>query len=126
MAAKGNAIRKAALDPASPEPRDASASQKAVQLDQLIHERVRLGIISALATEKSLTFSELKAALELTDGNLSIHARKLEDGGYIECHKQFEGRKPQTEYKLTAAGKKALEKYLNHMEALIGAMKPRG
>ncbi len=107
------------------ERKDVAPLQKAVQLDQIIHERVRLGIVSALATEKSLTFGELKTALGLTDGNLSVHARKLEESGYIECHKQFEGRKPQTDYRLTATGRKALEKYLNHMEALIGAMKPR-
>jgi DNA-binding MarR family transcriptional regulator len=98
----------------------------AVQLDQLIHERVRLGIVSALATEKSLTFGDLKEALEITDGNLSVHARKLEEAGYIETHKYFEGRRPQTEFKLTAAGRKALEKYVNHMAALVDAMRNKG
>jgi DNA-binding MarR family transcriptional regulator len=100
-----------------------AAPQKAVRLDQLIHERVRLGIVSALAAAPALTFGELKNILELTDGNLSIHARKLEDAGYIECRKYFEGRRPQTEFKLTAEGRKAFEKYVNHMEALIHAMK---
>jgi DNA-binding transcriptional ArsR family regulator len=99
--------------------------QRAVNLDQLIHERVRLGIVSALAATKKLTFGELKEILNLTDGNLSIHARKLEDAGYIECRKYFEGRRPQTEYSLSPTGKKAFEKYVNHMEALIQAMKPK-
>jgi DNA-binding transcriptional ArsR family regulator len=99
--------------------------QRAVHLDQLIHERVRLGIVSALAATKKLTFGELKEILNLTDGNLSIHARKLEDAGYIECRKYFEGRRPQTEYSLSPTGKKAFEKYVNHMEALIQAMKPK-
>jgi DNA-binding transcriptional ArsR family regulator len=99
--------------------------QKAVNLDQLIHERVRLGIVSALAATKKLSFGELKEILNLTDGNLSIHARKLEEAGYISCHKFFLGRRPQTEYELTATGKKAFEKYVNHMEALIQAMKPK-
>ena len=99
--------------------------QRAVHLDQLIHERGRLGIVSALAATKKLTFGELKEILNLTDGNLSIHARKLEDAGYIECRKFFEGRRPQTEYSLSPTGKKAFEKYVNHMEALIQAMKPK-
>jgi DNA-binding transcriptional ArsR family regulator len=99
--------------------------QKAVQLDQLIHERVRLGIVSALVASGKLTFGELKEILGLTDGNLSIHARKLEEGGYIECRKFFLGRRPQSEYTLTAVGRRAFEKYINHMEALVGAMKPK-
>jgi DNA-binding MarR family transcriptional regulator len=94
-------------------------------LDRLIHERMRLGIVSALAANRSLTFGELKDLLNTTDGNLSVHARKLEDAGYIACDKSFEGRMPKTEYRLTAAGRKALEKYLNHMEALIGAMREK-
>ena len=92
-------------------------------LDRLIHERIRLGIISALAANSSLSFNDLKRLLKTTDGNLSVHARKLEDAGYIGCTKSFEGRMPKTEYALTAAGRKALEKYLNHMEALIHAMR---
>jgi DNA-binding MarR family transcriptional regulator len=93
----------------------------AVSLDRLIHERTRLGIISALAVNDSLTFNELKRLLRATDGNVSVHARKLEDAGYIACTKSFAGRVPKTEYKLTAAGRRALEKYLGHMEALIRA-----
>jgi DNA-binding MarR family transcriptional regulator len=90
-------------------------------LDRLIHERIRLGIVSALAVNRSLTFSELKALLKTTDGNLSVHARKLEEADYIVCSKSFDGRLPKTEYRLVAAGRKALERYLNHMEALIRA-----
>jgi DNA-binding HxlR family transcriptional regulator len=93
------------------------------QMDRLIHERLRLGIVSALAANASLTFNDLKRLLETTDGNLSVHARKLEEAGYVACAKSFEGRMPKTEYSLTAAGRKALEKYLNHMEALIHAMR---
>jgi DNA-binding MarR family transcriptional regulator len=92
-------------------------------LDKLIHERLRLGIISALAANDSLSFNELKKLLQTTDGNISVHARKLEDAGYIQCTKTFKDRMPLTEYKITAAGKKALEKYIGHMEALIKAMK---
>lgn len=88
-------------------------------LDRLIHERLRLGIVSALAVNEKLTFNELKDLLQTTDGNLSVHARKLEEAEYIACAKYFEGRMPKTEYRLTAAGRKALERYLNHMEALI-------
>ena len=94
------------------------------QVDRLIHERLRLGIVSALAANATLTFNDLKRLLETTDGNLSVHARKLEEAGYVACSKSFEGRMPKTEYTLTATGRKALEKYLNHMEALIGAMRP--
>jgi DNA-binding HxlR family transcriptional regulator len=93
-------------------------------LDRLIHERIRLGIVSALAANSSLTFNDLKRLLKTTDGNLSVHARKLEDAKYIACAKSFEGRMPKTEYSLTPAGRKALNKYLDHMEALIGAMRP--
>lgn len=94
-------------------------------LDRLIHERIRLGIVSALAVDRSLTFNELKALLKTTDGNLSVHARKLEEADYIVCTKSFDGRLPKTEYRLTAAGRKALERYLNHMEALIRATRER-
>jgi DNA-binding HxlR family transcriptional regulator len=90
--------------------------------DRLIHERIRLGIVSALAANQSLTFNDLKRLLKTTDGNLSVHARKLEEAKYIACTKSFEGRMPKTEYSLTAAGRKAFEKYLDHMEALIQAM----
>jgi DNA-binding HxlR family transcriptional regulator len=90
-------------------------------LDRLIHERVRLGIVSALAVNRSLTFNELKAMLKTTDGNLSVHARKLEEADYVVCTKSFDGRLPKTEYRLTSSGRRALERYLNHMEALIRA-----
>jgi DNA-binding HxlR family transcriptional regulator len=92
-------------------------------LDRLIHEKVRLGIVSALAANESLSFNDLKKLLNTTDGNLSVHARRLEDAKYVTCTKTFEGRMPKTEYRLTAAGRKALEKYLDHMEALIKAMR---
>jgi DNA-binding HxlR family transcriptional regulator len=94
-------------------------------LDRLIHERIRLGIVSALAVNRSLTFNELKALLKTTDGNLSVHARKLEEADYIVCTKSFHGRLPKTEYRLAAAGRRALEKYLDHMEALIRATRER-
>ena len=94
-------------------------------LDRVIHERMRLGIVSALAVNESLTFNELKKLLQTTDGNLSVHARRLEEAEYVECTKTFEGRMPKTEYRLTAAGRKAFERYLNHMEALIQAMRER-
>jgi DNA-binding MarR family transcriptional regulator len=97
------------------------AQAAASNLDRLIHERTRLAIVSALAVNASLAFSELKELLRVTDGNLSVHARKLEDAGYIGCTKSFAGRMPKTEYRLTPAGRKALEKYLDHMEALIRA-----
>ena len=97
----------------------------ASDLDRLIHERMRLGIVSALAVNESLTFSDLKKLLKTTDGNVSVHARKLEDAEYIACIKSFEGRVPKTEYRLTAAGRRALERYLNHMEALIHATRER-
>jgi DNA-binding MarR family transcriptional regulator len=94
-------------------------------LDQLIHERMRLGIVSALAVNESLTFNDLKKLLKTTDGNISVHARKLEDAQYIACAKSFEGRVPKTEYRLTTAGRRALERYLDHMEALIRATRER-
>ena len=99
------------------------APHSAHEIDRLIHERLRLGIISALAANQSLTFNELKQTVKTTDGNLSVHARKLEDAGYVSCSKSFEGRTPKTEYSLTAAGRRALERYLDHMEALIGRMR---
>jgi len=97
------------------EPRDAQ------QLDRLIHDRVRLGILSALAAAEVLSFGDLKSALELSDGNLSVHARKLEDAGYVVCEKSFAGRTPRTEFRLAPAGRRAFEKYLDHMDALIAA-----
>jgi len=101
----------------------ASVQKDLPQLDRLIHERLRLGIVSALAASNTMTFSELKKLLDTTDGNLSIHARKLEDAGYVECTKSFDGRVPKTEYRITAPGRKALERYLNHMEALVKALR---
>jgi DNA-binding MarR family transcriptional regulator len=92
-------------------------------LDRLIHERVRLGIISALAVNDALAFNDLKDLLGVTDGNLSVHARKLEDAGYLECTKGYDGRVPRTEYRITPAGRAALEAYLGHMEALIRAVR---
>ena len=97
------------------------AQSRAADLDRLIHEPIRLGIVSALAVNAAMTFNDLKGLLKTTDGNLSVHARKLEEGQYIACEKYFEGRVPRTEYRLTAAGRRALETYLDHMEALIRA-----
>ena len=101
----------------------AKEKSAAPNLDRLIHERLRLGIISALAANESLTFSDLKNLMNTTDGNLSVHARKLEEAGYISCTKFFEGRLPKTEYKLTAAGRSALQNYVSHMESLIKQMR---
>jgi DNA-binding HxlR family transcriptional regulator len=106
-------------------PRGAAREAVATDLDRLIHERIRLGIVSALAVNRSLTFNELKALLKTTDGNLSVHARKLEEADYIACAKSFDGRLPKTEYRLAPAGRRALERYLNHMEALIRATRER-
>lgn len=121
MAGKSGAFRAERVD----RPKRATPASRPVEtasnLDRLIHERTRLGIVSALAVNPSLTFNELKQFLGVTDGNLSVHARKLEDGGYISCTKSFAGRLPKTEFRLTAAGRRALEKYLDHMEALIRA-----
>ncbi|HWG57436.1 MAG TPA: transcriptional regulator [Candidatus Acidoferrales bacterium] len=97
------------------------AETAAVSLDRLVHERTRLAIVSALAVNTKLSFADLKQLLRATDGNLSVHARKLEDAGYLTCTKSFKGRLPKSEYRLTAAGRRALEKYLDHMEALIRA-----
>ena len=104
----------------------ARAATKVVQtsipdFDRLIHEKTRLAIVSALAVNSTLTFNELKAILKTTDGNVSVHTRKLEEANYLACRKSFAGRMPRTEYSLTAAGRRALERYLNHMEALIRA-----
>ena len=101
------------------------AERKALKLDAVIHERVRLGILCALAANETLPFTDLKALLETTAGNLSVHARKLEDAGYVSCKKSFRDRTPHTEYHITAAGRKALEAYLGHMEALIQATRRR-
>lgn len=123
-------VRKHSTDPPAkpgraPKPALVSVREDLPQLDRLIHEKLRLGIISALAATPSLTFRELKDLLETTDGNLSVHARKLEDAGYVDCEKSFQDRVPKTEYRLTAQGRAALELYLNHMEALVRAMRGR-
>ena len=121
-----------APNPPEAKPRPAKAARTAEQgtveialpnLDRIIHERLRLGIVSALAVNDSLTFNELKKLLRTTDGNLSVHARRLEEAGYVECTKSFEGRMPRTEYRLTPIGRKTFERYLDHMEALIQAMR---
>src|SRR3982751_673235 len=100
-----------------------AAERVSGELDKVIHERMRLGIISALAANDKLSFTELKKLLNTTDGNISVHARKLEEAGYLTCEKSFKGRTPLTEYKITRDGKAALEQYLDHMESLIKAMK---
>lgn len=120
--AKQSAAKQTRRQAAPREMRSARATA-APSLDRLIHERLRLGIVSALAANESLTFNDLKSLVDSTDGNLSVHARKLEDAGYITCTKSFEGRVPRTEYKLTTAGRRALENYLNHMETLIRKMR---
>ena len=113
----GRASKKKRLRSMGGNPSDRTAAD----LDRLVHERIRLGLMSALAVNRTLSFSDLKDLLQTTDGNLSVHARKLEDAGYIACTKSFEGRFPKTEYQLTAKGRRALERYLDHMEALIQA-----
>jgi len=107
------------------EPVPGDAERSALALDRVIHERTRLGIVSALAVNSALSFSELKALLRTTDGNLSVHARKLETAEYVTCTKSFEGRVPRTQFRLTPAGRRALERYLNHMEALIRVTRAR-
>jgi len=104
-------------------PRAEARNRTALDLDRVIHERLRLGIISALAANDRLTFNDLKRLLQTTDGNLSVHARKLEDAQYISCEKSFDGRVPRTEYRLTASGRRALEKYIAHMESIIRAVR---
>lgn len=102
-----------------------TAAAAAAELDRVIHERVRLGILSALAVTETLAFNDLKQMLETTDGNLSVHARKLEEAGYVQCEKSFAGRIPHTEFRITPAGRRALQRYLDHMEALIHAVRDR-
>lgn len=122
MAGKSSAARK----PSGAAPRavpQKTAATGAAALDRIIHERLRLAIVSALAVNPILTFAELKRLLSTTDGNLSVHSRKLEEAGYIAVEKKFEGRVPRTEYRVTPAGRTALERYLTHMEALIRAMR---
>ena len=111
----------ARMQPAGPQAVIAGSGTS--KLDRIIHERLRLGIVSALSVNDTLTFRELKKILGTTDGNLSVHARRLEEAGYIDCEKKFEGRLPRTEYRLTAKGRTALDNYLTHMEALIRAMR---
>ena len=123
MAAKPNTIRKERRGPEMAAGMSAPAG--AQKLDRLVHERLRLGILSALSVNDALAFNELKKLLETTDGNLSVHARKLEEAGYISCSKSFEGRMPKTEYRITQSGRRALERYLDHMESLIQAMRER-
>jgi DNA-binding HxlR family transcriptional regulator len=124
--------RAAAREPAAREPaaresaaRESAADRGPLELDRLIHERLRLGIVSALAVNESLTFNDLKRLMKTTDGNLSVHARRLEEAEYIACTKSFEGRLPKTEYRITEAGRRALERYLDHMEAIIRATRDR-
>ena len=117
-AARADAERRAAVK--------VKAQLAPAELDRLIHERVRLAIVSALAARERLTFNELKSLLKTSDGNLSVHARKLEDAEYITCDKSFQSRVPKTEYRLTALGRRALERYLDHMEALIRATRAGG
>jgi len=105
----------------SPQPLAEPVPRTALDLDRLIHERMRLGIVSALAVNDHLSFNDLKKLLQTTDGNLSVHARKLEDGGYVTCEKYFEGRMPKTDFRLTESGREALQRYLDHMEAIIHA-----
>lgn len=126
MAKSSTARQERAQREEGPSPVRSAVSQPvSVPLDRLIHERIRLGIVSALAVNRELTFNELKALLKTTDGNLSVHARKLEEADYILCTKSFDGRLPKTEYRLAPAGRKALERYLDHMEALIRATRER-
>jgi DNA-binding transcriptional ArsR family regulator len=129
MVAKSNLARKG---PHGSKPSDRlrgikgdGARQGPLELDRLIHERMRLAIVSALAVNESLSFNELKRLLDTTDGNLSVHARRLEEASYIICTKSFEGRMPRTQYRLSAVGRLALERYLNHMEALIHSTRDR-
>jgi DNA-binding HxlR family transcriptional regulator len=122
-ALKHSSQKKRAASAALADVRAGRAKHLAPGLDRLIHERMRLGIISALAANDSMTFNDLKNLMNTTDGNLSVHARKLEDGGYVACTKSFEGRLPKTEYKLTVAGRRALESYLSHMETIIQQMR---
>ena len=121
--AKSSAARKPATRSAGVNKAPISTQQSAIALDRIIHERLRLGIVSALAANDRLTFNDLKRLLQTTDGNLSVHARKLEDAQYISCDKSFDGRVPRTEYRLTAAGRRALEKYVAHMESIIKAVR---
>ncbi|CAN5201991.1 hypothetical protein BH20ACI1_BH20ACI1_16420 [soil metagenome] len=127
MASKNSALKQTSSENEITKPQalkiEKAAETVSNDLDKIIHERMRLGIISALAANETLSFTDLKNLLNTTDGNVSVHARKLEDAGYLECLKSFNGRVPLTEYKITNDGREALNRYLNHMEALINAMK---
>jgi DNA-binding MarR family transcriptional regulator len=125
MAAKSNTARQERERKSAPGPTITPAVAGAPKLDRLIHERLRLGILSALSVNQTLTFNDLKKLLDTTDGNLSVHARKLEEAAYVACTKSFAGRVPRTEFRLTASGRRALERYLDHMEALIQAMRDK-
>ena len=125
LAPKTARTRDAAPGPAPLKGERGGAAHAPLELDRLIHERMRLAIVSALAVNESLSFNELKHLLETTDGNLSVHARKLEEAGYVVCTKTFEGRVPRTDYRLSDAGRRALERYLSHMEGLIRATRER-
>jgi DNA-binding MarR family transcriptional regulator len=125
MAAKSNTATRERERKSTPGPAITPAVAGAPKLDRLIHERLRLGILSALSVNQALTFNDLKKLLDTTDGNLSVHARKLEEAAYVACTKSFAGRVPRTEYRLTASGRRALERYLDHMEALIQAMRDK-
>lgn len=124
MAAKSGAIR-STRDEKARRVVSSGVESDAANLDRIVHERTRLAIVSALAVNTSLTFNELKELLSVSDGNLSVHARKLEDAGYLFCEKSFSGRLPKTEFRLTSSGRKALERYLDHMEALIRATREK-
>lgn len=121
MAASSTAATNKGSERRSAPEKVARGRSPALRLERLIHERTRLAIVSALATQESLSFTELKALLDVTDGNLSVHARKLEDAGYVSCTKGFAGRVPRSEYRLTDEGRQALDRYLSHMEAVIEA-----
>jgi DNA-binding HxlR family transcriptional regulator len=123
MAGRSSAARKPEIKSDIRNPKPESSRRSPLELDRLIHERLRLGIVSALAVNDRLTFNDLKRLLHTTDGNLSVHARKLEDAQYIGCEKTFEGRMPRTEYRLTQTGRRAFEKYLGHMESIIKAVR---
>lgn len=125
MAAKPARSPRPAAQPAIPARAGQSAAASATSFDRLIHERLRLGIVTALAVNNWMTFTELKHVLETSDGNLSVHARKLEEANYVECRKSFEDRVPKSEYRLTREGKRALQRYLDHMEALIHATRTK-
>ena len=123
MAASSRSTKSSTAHPSPTLKKASSKGEAATDLDKLIHERTRLALVSALATHPQLTFNDLKSLLAISDGNLSAHARKLEDAGYVDCAKSFDGRVPRTDYRLTNKGRLALDKYIKHMEALIAAMK---